>query len=77
MQSHVRKGISTAGMLLVGDAVAYLLGPRKHVRVWQWPGGPGWYQEIEALGENRRVGVPFAGLELALGLALIRYAQSA
>ena len=77
MKSHVRKGVSTAGMLLVGDAVAYLLGPRKHVRVWQWPGGPRWYQDLEALGANTRVGVPLAGLELAAGIALLRYAQSA
>lgn len=71
-----RRVVSVVGILLLGDGIAALLGPRRHLELWAWPGGPHLY--IRAM-ERFRSSVPLTvGLSVAamgVGGALIWLAQ--
>lgn len=72
-----RKLLSTLGILMLGDSVAYLISHERHVRVWAWRGGPNWYRKLEQLGADRRSGLLLTAAEVIARLMLVRSAQRA
>ena len=64
---------SVMGMLMLGDAVAYMASPRGHLQVWRWRGAPGWYARFERRARRSRwAGLPLVSLEVLAALGLLR-----
>lgn len=74
--SLTSKTLSALGIVALGDAVAFAVGPAGHVRVWSFRHEPIWYARMNAmlLARPRRAWLA-AALELAAGLALVTVAQ--
>ncbi len=76
MTSGGRKALSTLGMIMIGDAAAEAIGPRAHIRVWRWRGGPQWYRRgIAALTRSPGRVLAATAMEAAAGVLLVRLAQ--
>lgn len=76
MRSATRKSLSALGMLAVGDALAFAVNPREHVRVWTFRRAPAFLDRVgSALTATRARVLAAAGVELAIGVALLSLAR--
>jgi hypothetical protein len=77
MNSGVRRTLALLGVLMIGDAAAYALGPKRYVRVWSWAKAPRWYKRMMEAASNKRLGALLGTTEAIIGLGAIRLAERA
>ncbi len=75
MSNGTRRALGVLGVAMIGDVVAYALGPKRYVRLWAWPKGPRWYQRILDVSANKRSGIVLGVFQAAIGLEVLRLAE--